>query len=214
MESEELVERYISAWNRRDADGVLALMHTGAAYYDAFWRETCVGRDLTEYFHISFAEEAYSYQQAGEAIITDSGAIVRYNAHEWTDSGPGKVVFSGAEVLAVQDGKILTVSDFYCNPDREALLQLASLESERHGQPKYAASGLSAIRYLRIKRKLSELMNQDEFCLNPMLTDTQLADRIGCSVEQLFQVMSVESQAEYYEVLEQHIARHATDSNR
>ena len=46
MELKELVEDYMDRWNRRDTAGLLSFMHKGAAYYDAFWRETCVGSDL------------------------------------------------------------------------------------------------------------------------------------------------------------------------
>jgi hypothetical protein len=117
-------------------------------------------------------------------------------------------------VLTIREGKILTVSDFYCNPERDALLKVASLESERHGLPKYAASGLSALRFLRIKRQLSELMNQDDFWVNPMLTETQLADQMACTVDQLFAVMNVTSPADYHDYVDQHRVGHEMASNR
>jgi ketosteroid isomerase-like protein len=213
VEFDELVERYIDAWSRGDVDGVLALMHEGGAYYDAFWRETCVGSDLAMYLQGTIVEEPYSYQQVGDLIITGSGVVYRYSAHDQANSKYGEEIYSGAEVLTIRDGKILTVSDFYCNPERSALLEVAALDSKCHGEPKYATSGLSAIRFLHIKRRLSALMNRDDFSVNPMLTDEQLAGEVGCSVDELFHVVNINSRAELYSFLEQRRASYASDSS-
>ena len=59
MDIDELVEKYINAWNRSDVSGLLDLMHPGAAYHDAFWAETCVGRDLALYFRDAMEEEPF-----------------------------------------------------------------------------------------------------------------------------------------------------------
>ena len=154
---EKLVEDYLNAWNRQDIEGVIALLHDGAAYYDAFWRESCVGRDLVRYIRDSWEDYTFFYRLVGDVIITDSGVAFRYNAHEPSDSKDGNGVFSGVEVLTVRDGKILTVSNHYCDPRRESIIELAELEAARHGESRYAKSGLSFLRYLRIKGRISRI---------------------------------------------------------
>jgi len=214
MEIKELAKRYLDAWNRQDVDGVLALMHEGAAYYDAFWRESCVGRDLARYLLDAFEDYTYLFRQVGNMIVTDSGVVFHYNAHKPGDLKDGNVVFNGVELLTVRDGKILTISNHYCDPREDSIMELAELEATRHGESRYARSGLASKRFLQIKHKFSEAMNQDELYLNSMLTPSQLADQIGCSIDQLFQVMNVERRADFHDYLNQHRARYARDMLR
>jgi AraC-like DNA-binding protein len=214
MDLQKLAEDYISAWNRQDVEGVLALMHPGAAYYDAFWRETCVGRDLVRYLHASFEDYTYFYRLVGNVIVTDTGGALRYNAYERSDSEDGDVAFSGLEVLTIRGGKILTVSNHYCDPRQECIIELAELEAARHGESRYANSGLPFHRLTRIKNQLSAAMIQDQLYLDPELTESQLADKFGCSVDDLIQVASIVCKMDLYEHLDQHRARYARDMLR
>jgi len=209
MELERLIERYISAYNRRDVDGVLALMHEGAALYDAFWRESCVGRDLTQYLHDAFDDDTYWYEQVGGVMETDNGAVFRYRAHERTESKPGRVMYSGAEVLTILNNKILTVSDFYCDPDDNNLIEVAELAVTRHGISNFTKSGLSAMKSFRIRRQISERISQGRLNRNSTLTASQLADQIGCSSDHLLLAMNIESEAEFHHFLDQYRAKRA-----
>ncbi|MDX1499651.1 MAG: nuclear transport factor 2 family protein, partial [Woeseiaceae bacterium] len=98
MNQEDLVDRYLAAWNLADADAVLDLLHDGATYYDAFWMEYCTGRDLRQYLVDTFAEENYRYRLDGELILVDDGIAFRYVA---SDPGPagGAEVYRGAEIF-------------------------------------------------------------------------------------------------------------------
>lgn len=214
MKIQKLVNRYLDAWNQQDLDGVLALMHEGAAYYDAFWKESCVGHDLVRYLHDAFEDYTYVYRQVGNIIETGSGVAFHYSAHEPNDKESDTAAFTGLEVFTIKDGKVLTVSNHYCDPRRESIMELAEIDAARHGQSRYTASGLASKRFVRIKYLLSTLMDQDKMYLNPTLTPSQLADQIGCSVEQLFQVANVERRADFCDYLDKLRARHARDMLR
>lgn len=211
MEIEILVKRYLDAWNRQDVDGVLALMHEGAAYYDAFWRESCVGRDLIRYLNDAFVDYTYLFRQIGTTIVTDSGAVLRYGAFDSGDPNSDESIFNGVEVLTIRDGKILTVSNHYCDPRRSSVLELAELEAARHGESRYAKSGLASKRLLKIKHTLCDLMHKDKLFLNPLLTPAQLADQIGCSIDHLLQVMNVERRSDFQDCLNRHRIEYARD---
>lgn len=208
MEPQELVERYLSAWNDHDIEGVLNLMHEGVAFYDAFWRENCVGHGLVQYLHDAFEEEPFYYQQIGNVIPTDHGVVFRYSAHRVHAGKIGEAAFEGAEVLTVLDDRILTVSDFYCDPDRTSLIEIAELAAKRHGESNFAKSGLSAIRSLRIRRRFSALVREGRLFQDKALTGSQLADQLDCSTDQLFQAISVESEEQLHEFLDELRARH------
>jgi len=192
MKIEDLVEQYNYAWNRRDVDGILCLMHKGAAFYDAFWMESCVGSNLTQYFMDAFEEEPFWYQQVGDVIATQNSAVLRYAAYRRSHSNADAPLYHGAEVFTLEDALILTVSDYYCNPDPEILIEIAALAARRHGLPNHVNSGLGALRALRLRDRLAKLVGKDEASLPPDMTLSELAGQIGCTTDQLLNVIDTE----------------------
>jgi AraC-like DNA-binding protein len=185
VNSKELVETYINAWNQRDVAGLLELMYAGAAYYDAFWMETCVGSDLAQYFQDAMDEEPFWYVQVGEVIETKNGVVFRYSAHDPDASKIGEPLHYGAEILNVVDGKILTITDMYCSSNPDDLLEVAKLAARRHGLTTHVNSGLGALKKARIRAGLSRSVDEDKVHLDPELTIAQLADAVGCTLDQL-----------------------------
>ena len=209
MDMEKLVENYIDTWNRQDIAGMLELMHSGAAIYDAFWMETCVGKGLPQDFQDGMEEENHHYQRIGEVIPVDNGVAFRYSAHERPNPTIGPVVYYGAEVLIVQDNKILTVSDYYCNPDRAALKEVAELAAKRHGLTSHTKSGLGAMKAMRIKVALSTAIEHEKTYCDSSLTLSRLAEKIGCPVDYLSQVIEDEFGADFDAFLTNHRIRYA-----
>ena len=187
-----LVEKYIDAWNRLDVPGLLDLMHPGAAYYDAFWAETCLGRDLALYFQDAMKEEPFWYERIGDTIRTENGVTFRYSAHLLSGSTVGEPVHVGAEILNVRNGKILTVTDIYCSSDESQLEEVAKLATHRHGLPRHVNSGLGALKMARIRANLSVSLEEDKAYLDPDITMSQLAEKIGCKLDQLAIVIEKE----------------------
>jgi hypothetical protein len=72
MRLEELAKKYVDARNRQDV-GVLELMHPGAAYYDAFWVKSCVGRDLAQWLQDSMDEKPKAHPSIGRGTIGRRG---------------------------------------------------------------------------------------------------------------------------------------------
>lgn len=185
MELNWIVKRYIDAWNQLDSAGLLELMHPGAAYYDAFWMETCVGRGLAQYFQDAMNEEPFWYVQVGDTINTENGVIFRYSAHEREGRTIGDPILFGAEILCLQDDKILTVTDIYCNSDRASLEEVAELAARRHGLPSHVNYGLGAMKEARIKANLSARIDKIQIFLDPGITINELAEKLDCTTDQL-----------------------------
>jgi AraC-like DNA-binding protein len=164
-------------------------MHAGAAYYDAFWMETCVGHNLKQYFQDAMDDEPFWYLQIGETIKTRNGVVFRYSAHCSADSIAGEPLYYGAEILEILDNKILTVTDMYCSPDRSNLIEIAELASKRHGLTSFANSGLGALKAARIKANLSVKNDKEQFYRDPDITISRLAEEIGCTLQQLSAVL-------------------------
>jgi len=209
MEPERLVDAYNAAWNAQDVDLLLALMDKHAAYYDAFWMEYVSGRDLAQYLRDSFEDENLWYERVGDVLPVDKGFVCRYSASQHTGDGPGDFVFAGAEVVTFRGDRIVTVSDFYCNPTPSVLQEVAANAARHHGETRQAESGLSALRALRFRRLLLDVFLDQKVYLDVELTQARLAARVGCSVEHLTQVISNEFGTNFHNFIDRYRINHA-----
>ena len=210
MDRDELTKRYVEAWNQHDASALLKLMHPQASYYDAFWGETCSGSDLAKYFSANFEADTRWYRPDDRLITIINGLIIRYVAFDRHDHEGLAPILNGAEVVTMSDGLIMTISDFYCDPDPVELIEIAALAEEQHGRSNIVPLGLSAGTSGRIKRRLAELADKTTIYLDPSLTITQLADRLGCSVMHLFHVLEEEKGTSFLRFVNECRVRYAT----
>ena len=190
--------------------GLLKLMHPQASYYDAFWGETCSGSELPKYLGDNFALETRWYRPDDELVATQNGLIIRYVAFDLNDPEGLMPIYNGAEVITISDGLIMTISDFYCDPDPVDLIEIATRVEKQHSRSNIVPLGLSARTSGRIQRQLAELATTTTVFLNPSLTVTQLADRVGCSVMHLFHVLEEERETTFRKYVNECRARYAT----
>lgn len=189
MDRDELVNRYIEAWNRKDTSALLRMMHPQASYYDSFWQESCSGKHLGKYFSASFEADSRWYRSQGEIIPTANGMISRYAAYDGDDDLGLTPVYHGAEVMTLSDELIMTISDYYCDPTPSDLIEVASYAEGQHGRANAIERGLGAKAAANIKRSLAEIATGAPIVLDPDVTVTKLADHIGCTAMHLFHVL-------------------------
>ena len=210
MDREKLADRYFSAWNQKDVPELLRLMHPQASYYDAFWQESCSGRHLSKFFKTNFALDKRWYKPSDTIIPTPNGMVVRYAAFENDDAAGLAPIFNGAEVFTLSDGLIITVSDYYCDPNPVDLSEIALLAEGQHGRVNVVQRGLSAKTSARIKRRLLELATDLPVILDTSLTVTKLADHVGCTVMHLFHVLEEQKNTTFLRYVGECRARHAS----
>lgn len=211
MNSNQIVSKYFDAWNQQDVTGLLDLMHRGAAYYDGFWMETCVGRDLAQYFRDALDEEPFWYMLVGDVLGTENGVVFRYSAHHREGHKIGDPILYGAEFLSILDGKILTVTDMYCSPNPSDLLEVAELAARRHGLTTHVKSGLGALKEARIKAGLTVNVDEEKVYLNGDITMSQLAETVGCTLDQLGMVIESQFDVRLEEFLDSRRVEHARE---
>jgi len=210
MEQQELAERYVTAWNERNISAIMKITHPQVSFYDAFWGETSSGTDLAKYLGADLETDTRWYKQDGDFLITLNGLVLRYFAYQEGDTEGLNPVYNGAEVLTFSDGLIMTISDFYCDPDLLDLAEIAAGVEKQHSRANIAPLGLSARTSGRIKHRLSELAADQAFFLDPSVTVTQLADKVGCSVMHLFHVLEEEKETTFDEFVNECRVRYAT----
>lgn len=211
MDLHRFVADYLDAWNRQDVECLMGFLDKRATYYDAFWMEYCSGRDLARYLQHFFDDEPIWYTLSGELIAIDNGVIFRYIAHERAGSGPGAELFPGAEILNLREGKVVAISDFYCQPDEHSLQEIAGVVGQRRAEPYRIRYGLGSRRLTRLGDRLAQVMRKDRVFLDPELSQGALAAIVGCSVDELVQVLGDRYGAEIHVVVEQYRVAHARE---
>lgn len=209
MDIERIVDDYNDAWNRRDIARLRQLIDKRARYYDAFWMEYSYGGNLSSYLLSWLEEEHCWYERVSDISAVDGSFVYRYVARERTPSGAGSEIYSGAEVISLRDGKIISISDFYCNPDPLALEEIARLTKKYHGEIRHAQSGLGALRSMRYKRHLITLIEEDRVFLDKGLTQIGLARQLVCSVDHLLQVIADTFGTNFHNLVDGHRVRFA-----
>ena len=210
MDLDEIAKKYVAAWNQKDVSGVLELTHSQVSFYDAFWGEISTGKDLQKYLQANFELETRWYRLDGDPLMTPNGLVMRYIAYHRDDPDGEQPLFTGAEVITVVDGRIMTISDFYCDPEPVDLIEIARLAEQRHSQAHIAPLGLSAKVSGRIKSRLANLAVDMTLMRDPSLTVTRLADGVECSVMHLFHVLEEEKGMTFTEFVSESRARYAT----
>ncbi len=137
-------------------------------------------------------EEEYWYEVTDELIYFDEGVVCRYAGFEWDGSQIGEKRFEGAEVITVVDDKIVTLSNYYFDPDPRVLREVAKLSVSRHGEPTYVSVEYGAYKQVHIKNRLLRMMARDSNALDRTLTVADLADKVGCSVDHLLKLVEEE----------------------
>ena len=206
----KLAEQYTQAWNEQDVEGVLRLLHPQASYYDAFWDETSSGPDLKKYFKTEIETYPRWYRLEGGVIPTANGMISPYIAFDRSDRAGIEPLYNGVDIFTLSGDAILTISEHYCDPNQQDLVEIAALSEARHSRSHIAPLGLSLKTSGRIRRRLKRLAVNSTVYLNPSLTVTQLADRVDCSVMHLFHVLEEVMDTTFVNFVNECRCRHAS----
>lgn len=210
MDRDETVDRYLEAWNQKDASSLLKLMHPHASYYDAFWQESCSGRHLAKYFKTNFELDGYWYRLSDDIIPTPNGMIARYEALHYDDDMGLAPVFNGVDIFTMAEDLVMTVSDYYCDPTPAALIEVSMLAEGQHGRANVIQRGLGTKIASRIKRRLTEIAADTTVILDTTLTVTSLAEHVGCTVMHLFHVLEDVHNTTFLDYVNGCRARHAS----
>ena len=209
MEFEKFIDGYLAAWNAKDVHRLLKFFNKRASYYDAFWMEYVSGPNLAQYLRDAFEDENHWYERVGDVLLASNGVVCRYSASRRLGDAPGEFLFQGAEVFSFRDDKIITVSDYYCSPEEDDLREVALYAARHHGETRQAEAGLSALRALRFRRRLLDVVLDQQVYLDPTLNQSRLATLVGCSVEHLAQVIDSEFGTNFHNFVDRYRINHA-----
>jgi AraC-like DNA-binding protein len=179
-----ILERYTFAWERNDAEAIIALFAEDGIYVDVLYKETYQGEALRNYFRTRAFKgcEKMEHIYTDEVIYTKDSISYQYlmrgyNQHnEWVE-------LEGVDFLKINNGKIVRLQEYY-NWDQ-------ALKGENIKPPKkYKKSALSPEKIQSLKSTLEQLIEQTTCYRNSKLTIGELATELDISINSLSQVIN------------------------
>jgi len=106
------------------------------------------------------------------------------------------VAYHGAEFITLNGDSAVSITDYYDIP----------VKTQAH---KYAKSGLTKNQLLKHKQRLDQIMQIRQEYLRPDLTLPKLAKTVGCSVNNLSQVINAGFGTSFFDYLNRYRIEHA-----
>jgi AraC-like DNA-binding protein len=211
MHSTDFVESYFDAWNQHDPHGVADHLAPDGVYQDVRQNEQRSHDELEEYLRGFFRQFRHHYELIGDILANGNTVAFQYRMVPSGRRRSGsRSVYQGAEFITLEDDSAALIADYYDVPDAPGA-GIASASPRRAHHRKYAKSGLSESRLRKYRDQLQEVMYFEELYLDPSLTLPKLAERMGCSVNHLSQVINAGFGMSFFDYVNQHRVEQAKD---
>lgn len=206
MHSTEFVASYFDAWNQHDPEGVADHLSADGIYRDVPQNAQRNHDELIEHLDNFFRHYRHRYELIGD--ILGNGNTVAFQ-YRMVPTKPGsQSVYRGAEFITLLEDSATFIDDYYDAPDGFGP-QVGSVNDGRARRRKYAKSGLTDRRMQAYMQTLDRVMGDDEAYLDPEMTLPALAERVGCSINHLSQVINAGFGMSFFDYLNQYRVRRA-----
>lgn len=198
MRKTEFVESYFDAWNHLDPKRIADHLSADGTYRDVPENLQISHDELIISLDDFFAEFRHHYELIGEIQKGENTIAFQYRMFPFKNSPKSamSVSYHGAEFITMHDDAAILITDYYDIPVKMLV-------------NKYAKSGLTRDQLLTHKQRLDKLMQSREEYLRPDLTLPKLARVVGCSVNNLSQVINSGFDTSFFDYLNRYRIKHA-----
>lgn len=200
MRKTEYVESYLDAWSRRDSKGVADHLTTDGTYRDIPENVQRSPEELIIHLEKFFADYRFQYELVGEIQKSDKTIAFQYRMYRFNKKKNSErdVAYRGAEFITLDGDSAMVITDYYDIP----------LKTRVH---KYAKSGLTEDQITTHKQHLDNIMQSRQEYLKPDLTLPKLAETVGCTVNNLSQVINSGFGTSFFDYLNRYRIEHAKE---
>jgi len=198
MRKTEFVESYFDAWNHRDSKGIVAHLSADGTYCDIPENLQISSDRLISILDDFFAEYRHRYELMGEIQKSENSVAFQYRMFLAGNKRKSAmtVVYHGAEFITLNGDSAVVITDYYDIPIKTP-------------SNKYAKSGLTRDQLLFYKQRLDQIMQSRKEYLRLDLTLPRLAESVGCSVNNLSQVINSGFGTSFFDYLNRYRIEHA-----
>jgi len=205
MRKTEYVQSYLDAWSRRDSKGVVDHLSSDGTYRDIPENSQSTPEELIVHLEQFFADYRYHYELVGEIQKSENTIAFQYRMFVYNNkrNRAQNNTYHGAEFITLNGDSAIVITDYYDIPMKTQV-------------NKYAKSGLTEDQLRTHKRHLDSIMQSKKEYLRPDLTLPKLAETVGCSVNNLSQVINSGFGTSFFDYLNRYrieYARKLLESN-
>ena len=209
MHSTNFVASYFEAWNQHDPEGIADHLTPNGIYRDVRQNTQHTHDELVDSLNYFSKHHRHRYELIGEILSNGSTVAFQYEMIPWERTERvGNAGYQGAEFITLQDDSATLIADYYDVPEEDG----PSIVQRRPGASrtrKYAKSGLTEARMRSYMQALNRIMRREEAYLDPELTLPLLAERVGCSVNHLSQVINAGFGMSFFDYVNKHRVKRA-----
>ena len=198
MRKTEFVKSYFDAWNHHDPKGIADHLSADGTYRDVPENLQISHDELIINLEDFFAEFRHRYELIGDIQKSENSVAFQYRMFLFRNKRKSAmaVTYHGAEFINLHDDAAMAITDYYDIP----------VKNTAH---KYAKSGLTRDQLLTHKQSLDQIMQSRKEYLRPDLTLPKLAQAVGCSVNNLSQVINSGFGTSFFDYLNRYRIEHA-----
>ncbi len=198
MRKKEFVESYIDAWNERDPESIADHLAIDGTYRDVPENLQISPDELIVNLNEFFADYRHSYTLIGEIQRSENAVAFQYrmSLRKSNRKNAASITYRGAEFITINNDRAVEITDYYDIPIKSTV-------------NKYAKSGLTREQLLGHKNRLNDIMQSRQEYLRPDLTLPRLAKTVGCSVNNLSQVINSGFGTSFFDYLNRYRIEHA-----
>lgn len=200
MRKTEFVESYFDAWNHRDPKSIADHLSADGTYRDVPENTQVSHDELIITLGDFFAEFRHRYELIGEIQKSKNTIAFQYRMFLFKNQRKSEMptAYHGAEFISLHNDAAVAITDYYDIPVKTPV-------------NKYAKSGLTRDQLLTHKQCLAQIMQSRKEYLRPDLTLPKLAEVVGCSVNNLSQVINSGFGTSFFDYLNRYRIEHAKE---
>ena len=198
MRKTEFVESYFDAWNHHDPRSIVDHLSVNGTFRDIPENEQFSPDELITFLEDFFSNYDHHYELIGEIQKSKNTIAFQYRIFPLSNKSKSTTseFYCGAEFIQLNGDAAMVITDYYDIPVKTPVL-------------KYAKSGLTKNQLLTYKQRLDQIMQARQEYLRPNLTLPKLAKRVGCSVNNLSQVINSGFGTSFFDYLNRYRVEHA-----
>ena len=199
MSATGFVESYFEAWNNHDPVAIADHLSADGIYRDVPENSLRSPDELIISLKEFFTRFHHRYELIGDIQKSKSTIAFQYRMFPAPDDRRSETTdsFQGAEFMTLLDDSALAITDYYEIPAKTV--------------QKYAKSGLSQDQLIMHKQRLDHFVQSQKVFLRPDMTLPKLAEAVGCSVNNLSQVINSGFGTSFFDYLNRYRIEHARE---
>ena len=200
MRKTEFVESYFEAWNHHDPQEIVDHLSTDGTFRDVPENAKFSPDELITFLEHFFTNYNHRYELIGEIQKSANTIAFQYRMFPFGNKKKNatSTFYRGAEFITLHGDAAMNITDYYDIPIKTPAC-------------KYAKSGLTRNQLLTYKQRLDQIMQARQEYLKPDLTLPILAKTVGCSVNNLSQVINSGFGTSFFDYLNRYRIEHAKE---